>query len=342
MTWRVLLTFLSLTFGGKVVASDVIANSLHLPDVLVESVIAENLSAVQHDSEINLEELYNAEIVELVSLIISRHCHYQKLDFENPLKNETIYIKHLKEELNIESGGPLNIFESDHDLDAEEYHNHLIHETKSAGIANTLAMMSLACESLSGQSVSNAQNMRDNAEYFSTWKEEYTDEYERNGFVVVDEEAVSNIEELLLSYSNHLRDAEVVVEKLAFKPIFFSDLQGLENIGSEAIGVVAEDGKFQSLVTIYKSNDGLVSFEQMDTSNGNVTIHGRDEPNLTIGEKDILATVHRGDESGLYETIIVWSDQLFHREYTVRMNFNINDSTAVGENEVLRAIFDEL
>jgi len=175
--------------------------------------------------------------------------------------------------------------------------------------------------------------------------EELAVELLENGFVSVDDGEIADWESLLALNGPFLVNRKAVSEKLRFEPTSFIEQDGLEYIGSEAIGAIAKEGS-DSVVSLYKTDFGAVSITETDVSE----YESADMDDVTqsyfettkVGELEVLLFVMRGQTKGEFETQLLWADELLNREYTISVNMNANDPTSSSHLENLFALVNKI
>jgi hypothetical protein len=211
-----------------------------------------------------------------------------------------------------------------------------------------LSIVRTSCDSLhSVEEHAISSNEQDKNELYELDKfnKERARELTENGFVSVDDGEIADWGSLLVLSEPFLVDKETVSEKLRFEPTSFIEQEGLEYIGSEAIGAIREGG-FDSVVSLYRTVFGTVSITEIDVSGYEISdtdyvTQSYFETN-TVGETEVLSFVMRGQTTDAFETQYVWADDELNREYTISVNINTNDPASSSHVDSLLEIVGKI
>jgi len=325
----------TLTLMARVASSEGELSALELTLSASDDVINKNVSEDQellNDGDV-FSERYTLDQVFLFEQLIENYCSNLKLDSPNKGHLENRIVKYI----------------GDNELLSSRHHNDIeIREQRSKVAVALLSVMRTSCGSLNSvadKADSLKEQDGDELQALNKLNEELAVELLENGFVSVDDGEIADWESLLALNGPFLVDQKAVSEKLRFEPTSFIEQDGLEYIGSEAIGAIAKEGS-DSVVSLYKTDFGAVSITETDISDYASADTDDDTQSYfettKVGESEVLSLVMRGKTTGEFETQLLWADELLNREYTISVNMNANDPTSSSHLENLFALVNKI
>jgi len=326
-----LLFTATLSLIARVASSEGEVGALELILNTSGSVINKNVSEDQEllsNGDVFAEK-YTLDQVFLFEHLVENYCVNLKLDSPSQGLLENRIVEYI----------------GNNELFSPHLHNDIrILQQRSKIAVALLSVMRTSCDSLNQvpEQVDSLKEQNDNELLaLDELNKKLAVELLENGFVSVDEGELTDWESLLALHEPFLVNQKVVSEKLRFEPTSFIEQDGLEYIGSEAIGMIAKEGS-DSVVSLYKTDFGPVSITEIDMSDYELSDMNNAAPSYfkttKVGESEVLVFVMRGQTTGNFETKLLWRDELLNRDYTISVNMNVNDSTSSGHLEKLFAL----
>jgi hypothetical protein len=164
-------------------------------------------------------------------------------------------------------------------------------------------------------------------EEFEARMERDLDQIKSQGFMLVDDGVIRNLDELYNQNNESFKSILEVEPKLAFIPSINSVYIEYQLLGASGSGVVSVSG-FSAMGKMYDTPMGKLSIleEDLIAANG-FTLVEPEYLNTQIGKHLASLVVLKGRDSGAFKTEIYWINSISNREFTVEVNINLNDES---------------